>query len=117
MKFGLLMSASLLFAMPAFACSPPSEAQLSDASSAVVEGTYVEASERGTGSVEVSSVKKGTTTGSYNIRWNPEAVDDGASCPDWRPTWRRQSGKFYLSENGDGTFTVLAQANLRRVRD
>jgi hypothetical protein len=105
----------LAAAPEAWACSPLSLIALRDKADAIVQAVYTDGEKPGEGVLVVKRHIKGKVTKSIDIRWNVNFEDDGVNCPEWRPTWKKQKGKFYLSRNPDGTFSVL-MSDVKKVK-
>jgi hypothetical protein len=114
-RFALLALSLAVYSLPAIACWPLSNGPMQQRSDAVVWGVYTESEQPGNGTLIVRSREKGRYPKKLEIRWNPKFEDDGVNCPEWRPTWKRQKGRFFLIDNGDGTFSVLGQDKLKKA--
>ena len=115
MRIALLALSLAMYSLPALACSPLSSGPMHERSDAVVWGVYIESDQSGNGTLIVRRREKGKYPKNLQVRWNPEFEDDGVNCPEWRPTWKRQKGRFFLIDSGDGTFSVLGQGKLKKA--
>ena len=78
-------------------------------SDAVVWGTYLPRAAEGAGDIKVDRRLKGPKAARLAVTWDTKWVDEGANCPVWQPDLDFPRGRFFLSSNGDGTFSVSAQ--------
>ncbi|MDX2210251.1 MAG: hypothetical protein SFV20_07810 [Sphingopyxis sp.] len=103
------------YSLPALACSPLSDRATRKLSDAIVWGVYTESEQSGFGTLIATRRDKGRYIKKVQVRWNPMFEDDAVNCPEWRPLWKRQKGRFFLIDNGDGTFSVLRQDKLKKA--
>jgi hypothetical protein len=115
MMRGVIALSFLVSASETFACSNGSLIALRNSADVIVQAVYTEGEKSGEGVLFVRRLIKGKTGKLVQIRWNTKFEDDGINCPEWRPTWKKQKGKFYLSQNTDGTFSVLT-SDLKKVK-
>jgi hypothetical protein len=85
-------------------------------SDALVWGTYVPGDRRGEGKIRVTRRIKGPKSSEIPVRWNPDYVSDGADCGQWAPDMNLSHGRFFLRENGDGTYIVDTQTPRQRAK-
>lgn len=102
---------------PVLACSPPSLNAVRNASDAVVWGVFDLGADRGEGTVTISRREKGRLPKIILIRWDTDAIDDGVNCPEWRPQWKHERGRFYLRRNDDSTYAVLMADTRKKARN
>ena len=109
--------AGLLFSQPAAACMILWDASRARASSdAIVWGTYVPSETRGQGKIEVSRREKGPKAHEVAIRWDADWANDGSQCDPWLPAPEYPRGRFFLKDNGDGTFSVHGQDPVKKAK-
>jgi len=114
-----LLAAALIFFASSFqarACSPLSLIAMENGADAIVVGLYTDSERPGEGSLVVRRRTKGRLPRVVQIRWNQDLEDDGVNCPEWRPTWKKAKGRFYLSQNSDGTFSVI-MADTKKAKE
>lgn len=116
-RVGVAVSAGLLASQPAAACTVIWDAARAGSNSdAVVWGAYVPGDARGLGKIEVSRREKGRREREMTIRWDADWVDDGVDCSPWRPMDGYPRGRFFLKDNGDGTFSVYGQDPVKKAK-
>ena len=114
----LALAASLsVFPQGASACSIVwDEAYAEETSDVVVWGTFVADAAEGRGHIAPSRRIKGPKASAYPIIWDVQWADDGASCPVWQPVADHPSGRFFLTANTDGTYSVRAQTPMKKAK-
>ena len=95
----------------------PHEQYMRRISDAVVWGSYVPSDLRGQGEIVVSRRMKGPRLNTIRVRWDIDWTDDGVSCDPWQPDGGYLRGRFFLTENEDGTFSVIRQYPQRKSKD